>query len=107
MAQASDGPSSWASHAAVGSFQKLSKNVMEIYLEKDAKGGFDASDSETARVLQKLGVDISSHVHMVQICPLGKNVIQVTLKDNINIDRFINKEAFEVKGPVCASTPPG
>ena len=44
MAQASDGPTSWASHAAMGSFQKLSKNVMEIYLEKDVKGGFDASD---------------------------------------------------------------
>ena len=103
MAQASDGPSSWASHAAVGSFQKLSKNVMEIYLEKDVKGGFDASDSKTARVLQKLGVDISSHVDMVQICPLGKNVIQVTLKDNINIDRFVNKEAFEVKAGVRVS----
>ena len=69
MAQASGGQSSWASQAAKGSFKKLSKNVMEIFLEKDVKGVFDASDSETARVLQKLGVDVSSHVEMVQICP--------------------------------------
>ena len=103
MAQASGGQSSWASQAAKGSFKKLSKNVMEIFLEKDVKGVFDASDSETARVLQKLGVDVSSHVEMVQICPLGKNVIQVTLKDDISVDRFANKEAFEIKAGVRVS----
>ena len=102
MAQTSDGPS-WASQAAKGSLQKLSKNVMEIFLEKDVKGVFTASDSETARVLQKLGVDVSSHIEMVQICPLRKNVIQVTLKDDMNIDRFVNKEAFEVKAGVRVS----
>ena len=102
MAQTSDGPS-WASQAAKGSLQKLSKNVMEIFLEKDVKGVFNASDSKSARVLQNLGVDVSSHIEMVQICPLGKNVIQVTLKDDVNIDRFVNKEAFEVKAGVRVS----
>ena len=76
MTQSSDG-ASWAAKTCP---KKLDKNVMDILLEKDKKGLFNASDNETAKVLQKLGVDVASHVEMVQICPLGKNVIQVTLK---------------------------
>ena len=88
---------SWASHASKGCVKRLNKNVMEIVLEKDTKGVFNASDNEAAKVLQKLGVDVSNHVEMVQICPVGKNVIQVTLKDGVNMDRFFAKEVFEVK----------
>ena len=48
-------------------------------------------------------MNVSAHVEMVQICPLGKNVIQVTLKDGIDIDKFANKEAFELKAGVRVS----
>ena len=102
MAQASDG-ATWSSLAAKGCLKRLNKNVMEIILEKDAKGMFNASDTETAKVLQKLGVDVLSQVEMVQICPLGKNIIQVTLKDGIDIDKFFAKEAFEVKSGMRVS----
>ena len=96
MATSSDNIS-WASHASKGCVKRLNKNVMEIILEKDTKGVFNASDNEAAKVLQKLGVDVSNHVEMVQICPVGKNVIQVTWKDGVNMDRFFAKEVFEVK----------
>ena len=56
IAQSSDGVS-WAAKTCP---KKLDKNVMEIFLEKDEKGLFNASDNETARVLQKLGVDVAS-----------------------------------------------
>ena len=89
--------------AAKGCLKRLNKNVMEIILEKDAKGMFSASDTQTAKILQKLGVDVLSQVEMVQICPLGKNIIQVTLKDGIDIDKFFAKEAFEVKSGMRVS----
>ena len=104
MAQSSDGGRhSWASLASKGSHIRLNKNVMEILLEKDVRGAFSVNESEAARVIQKLGVDIQSHAEMVQICPLGRNVIQVTLKQNVDMSKFINKEAFEVKSGVRVS----
>ena len=84
MGQVSDGQS-WASHATKGSLRRLDKNVMEILLEKDERGLFDVSDNEVARLLQKLGVSLENHVEMVQICHLGRNTIQVTLKKNVSI----------------------
>ena len=91
MAQSSDGGShSWASLSSKGSHLRLNKNVMEILLEKDVRGAFSVNESEAARVIQKLGVDIQSHAEMVQICPLGRNVIQVTLKQNVDMSKFIN-----------------
>ena len=104
MAQSSDGNAqSWANLASKKCPQRLDKNVMEIVLEKDVRGVYNVNDSEAARVLQKLGVDIKTHAEMVQICPLGRNVIQVTLKQNVDISKFFNKEAFEVKSGVRVS----
>ena len=102
MAQSSDGPT-WAAMADKGSLQRLNKNVMEIVLKKDTKGIFSASDAEVAKVLQKLGVDTMAHAEMVQICPMGRNVIQVTLKKNVDMGRFFNREAFELKAGVRVS----
>ena len=95
MAQASDGSVSWAS-IAEDSISKNDKNVMDIILEKDTKGSFELSDVEVARVLQKLGADMRPDVHIegVQICPMGKNVTQVTLKKEVDIDHFSRKELF-------------
>ena len=102
MTQTSDG-ASWASLASKGSLRRLEKNVMEVILEKDDKGGFNTSENDTARLLQKLGVDLGSHCEMVQICPLGRNVIQVTLKKDVNMEKFFNKEVFEVSSGVRVS----
>ena len=64
---------------------------------------FDVNDTEVARLLQKLGISVQNHVEMVQICPLGRNTIQVTLKNNVAIEKFFNRDAFEVKAGVRVS----
>ena len=92
MAQTSDGQS-WASLAEKGNLRRLDKNVMEILLEKDVKGMFEVNDSEVAKLLQKLGVSLVNDVEMVQICPLGRNTIQVTLKNSVSMSKFFNKDA--------------
>ena len=76
---------------------------MEVLLEKDDKGGFNTSENDTARLLQKLGVDLGSHCEMVQICSSGRNVIQVTLKKEVNMEKFFNKDVFEVSSGVRVS----
>ena len=96
---------SWASLLGENIPNRDSKNVMDIVLEKDERGAFNASDVEVARVLQKLGADLRPGVHIegVQICPMGKNVIQVTLNKNVNIERFCNKDVLEIKQGVRIS----
>ena len=97
MAQSSGGSPSWASMAGE-SLSKNDKNVMDIVLEKDSKGAFGLTDVEVAHVLQKLGAVLRPGVHIegIQICPMGKNVIQVTMKKGVDIDHYSNKELFEV-----------
>ena len=79
MTHTSDG-ASWASLASKGSLKRLDKNVMEVFLEKDDKGGFNTSENDTARLLQKLSVDLGFHCERVQICPLERNIIQVEVR---------------------------
>ena len=97
--------SSWASLLGGNLPTRNDNNVMEIVLEKDEKGSFNASDEEVAKALQKLGADLRPGVHIegVQICPMGKNVIQVTLNKNVDMSRFCNKEVFELRNGVRIS----
>ena len=90
---------SWASLLGGNLPARNDDNVMEIVLEKDERGSFNASDEEVARALQKLGADLRPGVHIetVQICPMGKNVIRVTLNKNVDISRFCNREVFEIR----------
>lgn len=99
MKMAGQSGGSWAHVLGSHLPTKNDKNVMEILLKKDMKGSFDASDEEVARALGKLGVDLRPGVHIegVQICPMGKNVIHVTLNKNVEIKKFCNKDLFEVK----------
>ena len=57
------------------------KYVLELVLEKDQRGPFFAKDSECAEVLMKIGINLTSDVEAVQICPNGRGVIYVTLKN--------------------------
>ena len=99
MAVSSGGGASWASLLGDSLPTRNDKNVMEIVLEQDFKGMYNASEEEVAKVLQKLGADLRPGVHIegVQICPLGKNVIQVTLNKNVDMSRFYNKDVLEIK----------
>ena len=66
------------------------KNVLEIVLEKDARGSFNVSEVDCARVLRKLGLDPRPGVHVesVQICPNGRGVLLITLKKEVTIEMF-------------------
>ena len=54
--------------------------MLEIVLEKDAKGSFNVSEDDCAKVMSKLGLDPRPgiHVESVQICPNGKGVLLIT-----------------------------
>ena len=55
------------------------KNVLEIVLEKDARGSFNVSEEDCAKVMSKLGLDSRPGVHVesVQICPNGRGVLLI------------------------------
>ena len=36
---------------------RLSKNVLEVVLDKDDRGGFNVSDSDCFRMMKKIGLD--------------------------------------------------
>ena len=76
----------------------LNKNVLEIVLEKDDRGSFNVDEEACARVMYKLGIDPRPGVHVegVQICPNGRGIILVTLKNEVSIDRFCQFDVFEV-----------
>ena len=76
----------------------LKKNVLEIVLDKDEKGAFMVSDHDCAKVMSKLGLDNRPgiHVESVQICPNGRGIILITLKDEIPPERFCRYDVMEI-----------
>ena len=74
------------------------KNVLEVVLEKNFKGSFTVSDTECAKFLCKIGLDTRSgaDIEGVQICPNGRGVILITLKDDVNVERFCRYDVIEV-----------
>ena len=90
--------SSWAQVLGSTLPTRLNRNVLEIVLDKDVKGAFNVSDHDCFRVLKKIGLDPipGEQVEGVQICPNGRGVILVTLKDGVALDRFCRYDVFEV-----------
>ena len=74
------------------------KNILEIVLEKDQKGAFIVSDVDCARMMRKLGLDQRPGVQVesVQICPNGRSVILITLKQGVPVANFCRYDVFEV-----------
>ena len=81
---------SWAQRIGNSAYARINKNIIEVILEKDNAGAFLVSDSDCARLLTKLGLDLRPGIHIegVQVCPNGRGVIIVTLKDNVNPENF-------------------
>ena len=79
-------PSSW------------NKNILEVILEKDERGAFNVSDAECSNLLKKLGIDSRPGVQLeqIQICPNGRGVIIVTLKQGIEVTRFCRYDVLQV-----------
>ena len=78
---------SWAAILSKSLIQNSNKNVLEVLLEKDTRGSFVVSEIECAKLLSKLGLDVSggSQVEGVQICPYGSGVIFITLKETVDM----------------------
>ena len=74
------------------------KNVLEVVLEKDTRGSFIVTEQECAHMMKKLGLDQRPGVHVeeVQICPQGRGVIFITLKEEIEIEKFCRYDVLEV-----------
>ena len=90
------GKRSWADVLGSTLPPSWNKNILELVLEKDEKGPFSTTENDCAKVMTKIGVDIRNHVEAVQICPNGRGVIYITLKNNISVDTYISHDVFEV-----------
>ena len=81
---------SWASVLGQNLPKRDDKNVLEVVLEKDSRGSFNVKEDECANLMRKLGLDPRPGVHVVgaQICPQGRGVIYITLKEEVEISWF-------------------
>ena len=95
---ASGGNNSWAAVLGRSLAPSLNRNVLEVLLEKDNRGGFTVSDAECSNLIRRLGIDLRTGVHMeeIQICPNGRGVILITLKKEIDIGRFCRHDVLDV-----------
>ena len=91
-----DREESWAQRLGVE--PHLNKNILEVILEKDNRGAFIVSDVECARLLSKLGLDLRPGVHVegVQVCPNGRGIILIILKDTVKAENFCRYDVLQV-----------
>ena len=89
---------SWAEMLGSSLPSSLNKNILEVVLEKDERGAFFVSEEDCARLLRKLGLDPRPGVQVegVQICPTGRGVILITLKDGVKAESFCRYDVFVV-----------
>ena len=89
---------SWAQVLGSSLPSSWNKNLLEVVLEKDTRGSFIVSDVDCINMMRKLGIDQRQGVHVesVQICPNGRGVILITLKQNVDINRFCRYDVFDV-----------
>ena len=93
-----EGGGTWAQRFGSSLPQSLNKNILEVVLEKDAKGAFLVSENDCAVFMGKLGLDLRPGVHVegVQLCPNGRGVILITLKDGVKVDSFCRYDVMQV-----------
>ena len=74
------------------------RNVIEVMLEKDERGPFKVTQEECVRLMSKVGIDVRPGIHVeeIQICPNGRGIIFITLKQEISIQQFCQYNVIEV-----------
>ena len=84
------GGGSWAKHVSDCVPNQLNRNILEVILEKDNRGPFNVSENECAKLMEKLGLDLrpGAEVEEVQLCPNGRGIILITLKDKVDIEKY-------------------
>ena len=73
-------------------------NVLEVVLEKDTRGSFSVTEQECSNLIRRLGLDQRPGVHVtgVQICPNGRGVIFITLKQGVELGRYCRFDVLDV-----------
>ena len=89
---------SWAEVLSRSLPTSWNKNILEVILEKDSSGSFTVDDSDCSTVLKKIGLDPRPGVHAegIQICPGGRGIILITLKEGVAADQFCGHDVWEV-----------
>ena len=89
---------SWAEVMSRSLPTSWNKNILEVILEKDSSGSFTVDDSDCSTVLKKIGLDPRPGVHAegIQICPGGRGIILITLKEGVAADQFCGHDVWEV-----------
>ena len=92
------GNKSWAQLLGNSLPPSLNKNILEVVLDKDERGAFIVNDSDCAKLMRKLGLDLRPGVQVegVQMCPNGRGVILITLKDGVDIGNFCRYDVLQV-----------
>lgn len=103
---AGKGRRSWAQLLGSSLPSSMNKNILEVVLEKDDRGAFVVSDDDCARLIRKLGLDQRPGVQVegVQICPSGRGVILITLKDTVKVENYCRYDILEVTESGIRST---
>ena len=89
---------SWAAMIECSLANSNNKSILEDNLEKDDKGSFSISDLDCAKFLKKLGLDMSTGgaVDGVQICPGGRGVIFITLKEQEDLNKYCRYDVLDI-----------
>ena len=88
----------WAELLGSSLPSSLNKNILEVVLEKNERGAFLVGEEDCARMMKKLGLDQRPGVQVecVQICPNGRGVIFITLKDDVRVENFCRYDVLEI-----------
>ena len=83
--------------------ERLKRNVLEISLDVEQGLKMKVEESDVAKTLAKIGIDIGSDMEGCQICPGFSRKIFVWLKPSCNIQRFCKDECYKVSEGVKTS----
>ena len=98
-------PRSWSSVASLNVSQRNHTNTLEIRLETEDGVQCALSNEEIERLLRRLNIGASDFTS-VQACPERRNVVFITLANDINLNRFTDNhtESFILKQGIRTTT---
>ena len=94
----------YSSITAINTSVRDNKTILEIRLEKQQGASFNLTMKEIETLLTRLGI-ADSHFDGVSACPEGKPVVLITMKPNVDINKFLYKnESYIVKEGIRTTT---
>ena len=94
----------YSSITAINTSVRDNKTILEVRLEKQQGATFNLKMEEIETLLTRLGMT-DSHFDGVCACPEGKPVVLITMKPNVDIQKFLYKnESYIVKEGIRTTT---